>query len=313
MTENLRITAECVLPVVLLIALGMLIRHVKWLDQKGIDQIDKISFNLLIPMTMFKNVYNSDFRAAFDGRLITIAVGVTLLSFGVALLLACLKEKEGARRGSLAQSIFRNNCLVLGLPILTAMYGEGELTRYALILAFVIPINNVLAVVMLFVFTSYDISFGKLIRRVVTNPYILFIGAGLLINLSGIHLPQAVAKCVSDLSAAASPIALISLGAVLRLSAVKNDMKTVVYGTVSRLLFLPLIFVPLMIVLGVRRAPLVALYFVVGTPCSVTSYVMAKKMGADGELAAHLVVLQTVFSVLSVFAVLLILSTLGYT
>ena len=77
--------------------------------------------------------------------------------------------------------------------------------------------------------------------------------------------------------------------------------------------FLPLIFVPLMIVLGVRGAPLVALYFVVGTPCSVTSYVMAKKMGADGELAAHLVVLQTVFSVLSVFAVLLILGTLGYT
>ena len=152
MTENLRITTECVLPVVLLIALGMLIRHMKWLDQKGIDQIDKISFNLLIPLTMFKNVYNSDFRAAFDGQLIMIAVGVTLLSFGVALLLACLKEKQGSRRGSLAQSIFRNNCLVLGLPILTAMYGEGELTRYALILAFVIPINNVLAVVMLSVF-----------------------------------------------------------------------------------------------------------------------------------------------------------------
>ncbi|MBO4378445.1 MAG: hypothetical protein J5889_05755, partial [Clostridia bacterium] len=95
MTENLRITAECVLPVVLLIALGMLIRRVKWLDEKGIDQIDKISFNLLIPLTMFKNIYNSDFRAAFDGRLITIAVAITLLSFGVAVLLACLKEKEG--------------------------------------------------------------------------------------------------------------------------------------------------------------------------------------------------------------------------
>ena len=140
MTENLRITANCVLPVVLLIALGMLIRRRKWLDQTGIDQLDKLSFNLLIPMTMFKNVYNSDFRAAFDGRLIIISVAVTLLSFGVALLLACIKEKEGTRRASLAQSIFRNNCVVLGLPILTVMYGDAELTQYALILAFVIPI-----------------------------------------------------------------------------------------------------------------------------------------------------------------------------
>ena len=313
MNNSFMIAGQSVAPVMLLILLGIVLRKVSWLNEDGVNALDKLSFRLLLPLALFKNIYNSDFKTAFDGRIVLISIGLVLLSFGLAVSVSAFKEKDPPRRASLAQSIFRNNCLVFGLPMMTAMYGANELGMFSLILAFVIPLNNVLAVILISMLTSRKITIGELLRRLFTNPYVVYTIASLIIKLTGIVLPQPVTKVVSDLSAASTPMALISLGAGLHLASLRKDAGSVLCGSFARLVLGPLIFLPLIALLGVRGAPMTALYFVIGTPCAVASYIMAKEMGADGDLAGHLVVAQSLLCLLTMFLFLSAMGLLGWT
>ena len=310
--NSLLIAGQSVAPVMLLILLGMLLRRVRWVEEPAVNALDKLSFRLLLPLALFKNIYTSDFKTAFDARLIGVATGLVLLSFGLAVGMAALKEKDPPRRASLAQSIFRNNCLVFGLPMMTAMYGTDEVGMFSLILAFVIPLNNVLAVVLISLLTSRKITAGELLRRLITNPYVVFAIASLIVKLTGLVLPQPVVKVVSDLAAASTPMALISLGAGLHLNSLRQDAGTVLYGSAVRLVLGPLIFLPLLALLGIRGAPMTAMFFVIGTPCAVASYIMAKQMGADGDLAGHLVVVQSLLCIITIFLFLSLLGILGW-
>lgn len=311
MNNSFLIAGQSVAPVMLLIILGMLVRKVHWLNEDGAAALDRLSFRLLLPLALFKNIYNSDFKTTFDLKLVLIAIGLVFLSFGLAVV-ASLKEKDPPRRASLAQSIFRNNCLVFGLPMMTAIYGPDEVGMFSLILAFVIPLNNVLAVVLISMLTSRKITVSQLLKRLFTNPYVVYTIASLLVKLTGIVLPQPVTKVVSDLAGASTPLALISLGAGLRLASLRQDAGTVLYGSFMRLVVGPLLLLPLIVLLGVRGAPMTALYFIIGTPCAVASYIMAKEMGADGELAAHLVVVQSLLCIVTMFVFLSAMGLLGW-
>ena len=311
MNNSFLIAGQSVAPVMLLIVLGMLVRKVHWLNEDGAAALDRLSFRLLLPLALFKNIYNSDFKTAFDLKLVLIAIGLVFLSFGLAVV-ASLKEKDPPRRASLAQSIFRNNCLVFGLPMMTAIYGPDEVGMFSLILAFVIPLNNLLAVVLISMLTSRKITVSQLLKRLFTNPYVVYTIASLLVKLTGIVLPQPVTKVVSDLAGASTPLALISLGAGLRLASLRHDAGTVLYGSFMRLVVGPLLLLPLIVLLGVRGAPMTALYFIIGTPCAVASYIMAKEMGADGELAAHLVVVQSLLCIVTMFVFLSAMGLLGW-
>lgn len=313
MHSSFLIALDCVAPVLLMILLGMLLRRINWLSEKGADAVDRLSFQLLLPMALFKNIYNSDFASAFDGRLVLTAVGLIVCSFALAVGLSFIKEKDPARRASLAQSIFRNNCLVFGLPMMTVMYGPEEVGMFSLILAFVIPLNNVLSVILISVLTSRKVTLAELGRRLISNPYVMFALASLLVKLTGLVLPQPVTKVVSDLSAASTPMALISLGAGLHLGSLRQDAGSVLFGSLSRLVLGPLIFVSLLLLFGFRGAPLTALFFVIGTPCAVGSYIMAKQMGADGHLAGHLVVAQSLLCSVTIFLFLWGMGVLGLT
>ena len=313
MDSSFLIAWQSVAPVLLMILLGMLLRKARWLSEEGSNILDRLSFRLLLPMALFRNIYNSDFEKAFDLRLVLMAVGLIILSFCLAVAAAALKEKDPPRRASLAQSIFRNNCLVFGLPMMTTMYGSAEVGMFSLILAFVIPLNNVLAVLLISILTSRKITIAELCRRLITNPYVIFAVVSLAVKLTGLVLPQPVTKVIADLSSASTPMALISLGAGLHLASLRHDAGSVLYGSFVRLVLGPLIFLPLVALLGVRGAPMTALYFVIGTPCAVASYIMAKQMGADGDLAGHLVVVQSLLCCLTMFLFLSLMGLLGWT
>ncbi len=311
--NSLQLAIQSVAPLLLMIVLGALLRWVRWISEPGAKQIDKLCFRLLLPLTLFKNIYGSDFQTAFDWKLILIAILLTTLSFSLALSLSYIREKAPAKRAALAQSIFRNNCVVFGLPIMAAMYTQAEVSMFSLILAFVIPLNNVLAVVLLSMLTNQRISLRELARRVFSNPFVIFNIAALLVKLTGVVLPQFAVKALSDLAGAAIPIALLSLGAGLRFQAIRRDAGTIAFGVVARLALLPLLCIPILVTMGIHGAPLVAFFFILGTPSAVASYIMANQMGADGELAGHLVVFQSALSTLTIFLALLTLSTLGLT
>jgi len=121
--ENLMISANAVLPMCLVMALGYGTRRLGWLRREEISTINKIAFRIFLPCLLYYNIYCSDLSGSFDPLLMAYAVGGVLLTFGLALGYTLLTEKLPERRGVLIQGMFRSNYVIMGIPVATAPSG----------------------------------------------------------------------------------------------------------------------------------------------------------------------------------------------
>ncbi|MBQ3042390.1 MAG: AEC family transporter, partial [Clostridia bacterium] len=96
-------------------------------------------------------------------------------------------------------------------------------------------------------------------------------------------------------------------------SAVKRLWKPIVITTVLRCAVIPAVGLTLAYLLipslqGQHFAAYIALF---GTPTAVSSAIMAKEMGGDGELADQLVVWTTIISAFTIFLEIVVLRSVG--
>ena len=123
---------------------------------------------------------------------------------------------------------------------------------------------------------------------------------------------------LNNLKSIASPLALVVMGAQFEFTAVKGLFKEIAVGTVSRVVFAPIVGIGLAVLLskytgllscGVNEYPaLVALY---GSPVAVSSAVVAGQMGNDEQLATQLVVWTSICSIVTIFAQVCLLMAMG--
>ena len=132
--ENLMISANAVLPMCLVMALGYGTRRLGWLRREEISTINKIAFRIFLPCLLYYNIYCSDLSGSFDPLLMAYAVGGVLLTFGLALGYTLLTEKLPERRGVLIQGMFRSNYVIMGIPVATALLGADQLGTVSILI-----------------------------------------------------------------------------------------------------------------------------------------------------------------------------------
>ena len=106
---------------------------------------------------------------------------------------------------------------------------------------------------------------------------------------------------MDSLASAATPVALIALGASFHMERVSADKRAIVVGVLMKLVLLPLAALSVGAALGFRGVELGAMAVVFAAPTSVSSFSMAQQMGADADLAASLVVFTGMFSCPTIF------------
>ena len=121
------ISANAVLPMCLIMALGYGTRRLGWIRREEISAINKIAFRIFLPCLLYYNVYCSDLSGSFDPLLMAYAVGGVLLTFGLSLGYTLLTEKLPERRGVMIQGMFRSNYVIMGIPVATALLGSDQL------------------------------------------------------------------------------------------------------------------------------------------------------------------------------------------
>ena len=116
-------------------------------------------------------------------------------------------------------------------------------------------------------------------------------------------------------SVTASPMALIALGGQFELSVVRPLIKKIILGVSWRIIIVPGVVLTFAYLLqdkipGMEYSypALIALF---ATPVAVSSAIMVHEMGGDEKLAGQLVVWSSVFSIFTLFAVIIIFRMLG--
>ena len=114
-----------------------------------------------------------------------------------------------------------------------------------------------------------------------------------------------------DIGRCGTPIALIVMGGLFNFGAIRGNLKAIAVGVVVRLIVVPLVMIPISVAMGFRGAAMVGLMCAFIAPCATSSFNLASAMDSDADLAAQLVVFTSLFSLVTVFCWIYLLSRMG--
>lgn len=335
MLIHILVTAiNAVLPIILLILLGYILRKKEFLSESFVKTGNKLVFKVCLPCMLFINVYDIDSFASIRWDIVIYCIVAICVIFILGLATCLVATKVPERRGVILQCTFRSNFAIIGLSLAGALGGDEAQAVAAIVSAFTIPVYNVLAVIALSVFVNSGKKTGvkSILLNIVKNPLIIGVVLGLV--CLGIRALQNqlfgrvvfalnnqtafLYKSLSNLKAIASPFALLVLGGQFEFSAVRGLFKEIVVGTVWRIVLTPLLGIGGAILLskytgllecGTNEYPaLIALF---GSPVAVSSAVMAASMNNDEQLATQLVVWTSLCSIVTIFLQVCILMAAG--
>lgn len=305
------LSLNAIISIFVMMAVGYGAKRMLGLEKEHVRRFNALVFHTLMPLMLFNNIYVSDIRAGVNFRCLGLALGVLPVLFVLTWVFVKRMEPANDQRGVMIQASFRSNFLLLGLPLIRELCPGADLANASVMLAIVVPCFNVLAVVTLETFSRKQVDVKKIVLGIVKNPLIIASAAGVLANLSGLRLPDGLANPVSQLGAAASPVALLLLGAEFEFHDLGRYRRNLAICTVLRLVVYPAVVLPLAMLAGLRGPEFAVFISMFATPSAVASFSMAVQMGGNPELAAGAVTTTTLLSAGTMFLWIFLFKSLG--
>ncbi len=289
-----------VLPIFLVLAVGKLLKQLKLIDDSFVMTANRLIFNFLLPVLLVYKISTSDFYALFnkyDMLVITLAIAVIcLISFLAAKVIKVPKRSVG----TFIMNNFRGNFAYLSLPVSYYAYGEEGLIAASILMAFCIPLVNILSIVVMNIGTSNRFSLQDTVKKTLLNPLIIGCALGLFFALFRITLPTFIMRTFAMISGVTLPLALFSIGATINLRQLKGNMQSVTVSVILKLFLLPfvgwLIFKGIHMPIGLTQKAAIIL---LAAPVATANYIFASIMGGDPEMARDNIIVTTLLSVVS--------------
>lgn len=311
--QNLIFSISLVAPVFLIVALGYFLKKLGMINENFVTVSSKVVFNVSLPALIFLEIATIDFGEIFNvGQISFVYIG-TLISFGVVWIIASFFSNEGRDKASFIQGSFRGNFAIIGLAIIANFYGVESLGQASLVLAFTIPLYNVLSVVALTVPLRYEkqYDYTKTIIEIVKNPLIIAVLCAIPFSYFNISIPEILYKTGSYLSALTLPLALIGIGGFLSFNDIAKGFSLTMISTTLKLIIFPSATTFVAYLLGFSGMDLGIIFILFACPTAIASFIMAEAMGANSRLAGNILLLTTLASVVTITLGLFILKENG--
>jgi hypothetical protein len=233
-------------PVFLTILCGFLLTYVKVIRREGIPFLAKIAMNAFIPAMLFQTLSQSDISAHFDLRLWGSYYSGVLLNFALVFMAArvWLAARTDEAAITAVGGVF-SNVVLLGIPLVQAVYGEEGLVPLLIILS-IHPVT--LLGITIFIVEGSRGRDGhwlpKVLRsivRVVKNPIIVAIVLGVLASLFEIRMPEMVDGTLERFRTAGPTIALLLVGAGLYGQSVRGNLSASLLCTGAKMFVQPVL------------------------------------------------------------------------
>ena len=301
---------NAVMPVVLLVAFGYFLKQQRYFNKTTIAQLNKLCFDLLLPIVTFDNIRRTNLNEVFDLRFVLYAAGSIFIAIFLLVILVPLFETDRKKQGVIIQGTFRSNFVMLGIPLSSYIAGENSVVLASMLIMVIIPIFNAAAVILLSIYGGCTVNKKRLITDVLKNHMIIASALGIIVSLLHPPIPHFLDKSLTDIGKVGSVFPIIVLGAMLDFSKLSANFKNLLITVMGKLIGMPLIFITSAVYLGFSSNEIVALVALYGSPTAVISAVMAEQLGCDHELAAQVVVFSTVISCITIFGIVFVLSFL---
>ncbi len=299
------ILANSVLPVFAMAALGMLSQRIGFFSVKEADALSRFVYFIPMPILMFRLLATADL-SGFNWTLLAAYVGVEATLYAGATALFYRLFKRSFRESLLlgVSTVFANHLLYL-LPIAIFRFGEAAAAEMVtFVIADVIVIYTA-TLVLLDATSEGGAGPGAVTGRVVRNPQIIAIAAGLAGNFLSVPLDNGFGVFAEFAGDAAAPASLFALGIILASQQGPGDWRTVATITAIKLVAFPLVMTGLLLgPIGIGFADADMAILIATAPSAVASFVLAVRYRVPARDVSMAVLVTTLLSILSVSVVL---------
>ena len=124
--DSLIFALGAVLPIILMVAIGYVLKRIGMLDGTIAKALNRLVFRLFLPVMLFLNIYKIQSFASVGFGYIGYAIGMLLVIFLLSIPAVLLITRQAPRRGALLQACFRSNFALIGIPLAQSLFGtEG--------------------------------------------------------------------------------------------------------------------------------------------------------------------------------------------
>jgi predicted permease len=294
-------TLNIVAPIFLLIVIGIFLKRINLINDLFVSQTSKFVFKVSLPALIFLKIASVKITQAFDGKLILTSLILVLIIAGFSWILSSLLTKVPKEKGVFVQGSFRSNFAIIGLALIANLIGEEQLGKASLVLAFVMPLYNILAVIVLTVpfRGKKKYNYFQTIKEIGKNPLIIAALLAAPFSILKVELGLIFITTLTYLSKIALPLALISIGASLNLKSLKEASKLSFIAMFNKLVTFPLLAILVGIYFEFNSNQLTILFILFASPTAIASFIMADAMGSNSKLASDIIVLSTLFSIIT--------------
>jgi predicted permease len=289
-------------PIFALMAFGFLAVRAGLFPAAGVGSLISFVNNFATPCLLFYSITTSDFRSAFDLKIIGPFYVAAIICFVLGITIA---RKVYANRPGESVSVgftgtFTNTVLI-GLPIMTRAYGDQALpVTLSIIGLHGAILLTVGMMTMELVRRDVEVLSKTIVvalRRIGSNPLIWGIAAGIIGSSLGLQLIEPADAFFSMMAQSVVPVSLFGIGGALTQFKLSENWKQALIASIIKLMVHPALAYVLMI--WVLKVPVeTARYGVLlaAMPAGVNVYIFATYYNRASGVAANAILIGTLLS-----------------
>jgi len=281
------------LPDFLLIVVGFVVCRYTALGRPVWESAEKLVYWLLFPVLLFASIVRNPLNPGAAAALAGAGIATVVLGMLLAWALARWPGVDRRLHASGAQTAFRFNSYI-ALAMAERLGGAAGVAQMAILVAVCVPLCNAAAVLPLAREGGHNIA-----RELARNPLIVSTLGGLVCNLLGLRLPEAVGTTLQRIGSAALPLGLMAVGAGLQMGGLTAAPKLAAALLAIRHLALPAFAIGVGLWLGLPALQWTVLVAFAAMPTASSAYVLAVRMGGHGPFVAGLVTVSTLLGMLT--------------
>jgi malonate transporter and related proteins len=298
-----------VFPIFAVIALGNFLRRIELIDETFIAVSDRLIYYIFFPALLFWKIGKPAAGQTIETHLILAVLCAVFIVFLVSLLFVKLVRMPDYAIGSFCQGCFRFSTYI-GMAVMFAALGEDGVRQLGVLIGFVIPFINVLAVTTLIWFSGESYAWPRkaklLVKATVLNPLIDACMLGILYSKLNTPFPVFVDNTLGLVSLLALPLALVSIGGSLTLAKLRGHLKYASAAALLKLIVLPVVGYFCLRFFAVSEAAFKVAMIYFALPTSPNNYILSAQLNSDVDLATAAIVFSTLLSIGSLSAALMI-------
>ena len=300
------------LPVVLLIALGLVVGKRGWIRDTSVKDLANLVFLVLSPALLFHAMSTVRVEQLSLRPVAAYFLGAFVI-FGGTLLL------KGFNRTSVVTAIANtySNTAMIGIPLIGLAYGApGMVTLLTLVSLHSLVLLSLATVAVELAQAREQAAsgegarrhivavLGRAVRNAIIHPVPIPIIVGLLWAQTGWQMPEVIDKPIQWLGQAFGPLALVMVGVTLAQTRVGTHFKGALLLAVVKNLLHPALVVLIGWMLGLSGLPLTVMVVAAALPMGANVFLFSQRYRAAEDLITAAVAVSTATGIVTLSIVM---------